>query len=78
MNVYLQLGLFIAGLITGWRGEVWHQSYTQQKIEDKTIVKLGEGEGNIIKFNTALDKVKVDVQDCAYKPIPAGYLSLLK
>lgn len=77
MNIYIILGVFLTGTFLGWRGEVWHQSYQTQKIEEKTIVNLGKGESNIINFNQALDKVKVDVQDCAYKPINAGYLKLL-
>lgn len=78
MNIYLILGLFAAGLITGWRAEVWHQSYVIQKEEVKVIDKLGEGQSNIIRFNQEFSKVKTNEKDCANMPIPSDYIKLLR
>ncbi len=78
MNLYIILGAFAIGTLLGWRGEVWHEAYQTKKIEDKVIVKLGEGESKIIDFNQAFDKVKTDAKDCTNQPLPSDIAKLLR
>lgn len=78
INIYILIGLFAAGLVTGWRAEVWHEAYKLEKIEDKTIKKLGEGESNIIDFNQKFSKETINAKDdCLNKPIPTNIIGLL-
>lgn len=77
-KVIAVIGAIIGVFGAGWHSNTVWQAYHAQKDEIKAIASLGKGQGEIVKFNSALDKEKANVKDnCVEQPIPHGFVILL-
>lgn len=61
----------------GWHGHTIYDGYVLERAETKVISDLGKGQTDIVNFNQDLDKVKIDAQDCTFKPHPDAIGKLL-
>jgi len=70
----------ISSFIGGWHAQTIYDGYIADKGKTKVIKKLGDGQNEIIKFNSAADKaIRASKDDkCLDSEIPKEVLNLLK
>ena len=70
----------LALLYAGWHSRTIYDGYIADKQKTKVIEKLGEGQNDIIRFNSAADKaIRASKYDkCINSTIPKEVLNLLK